>query len=151
MARKKTRNAGGRGSAEAIEKRRAARQLNALLTGGSSENKLDGRTEKRRKRLIKELKDGRRGKPLSPIDYVSHVDELIDLGESPASLRKQGVKPRKVEQTPEVTEVVLRAQGAYSFKAQAWKMLGIKLPGADKRKGRPRKVTKARKASRRRA
>ena len=39
-------SSGGRGSAEAIEKRRVARQLNTLLTeGGSSSPKLDGRTE----------------------------------------------------------------------------------------------------------
>src|ERR1700722_14776112 len=48
-----------RGSPEAIEKRRAARLFNDVLGGrGASAQKLDGRTEKRRQRLLKELADG---------------------------------------------------------------------------------------------
>ena len=48
-----------RGSPEAIEKRRAARVFNDVLGGrASGAHKLDGRTEKRRQRLLKELEDG---------------------------------------------------------------------------------------------
>ena len=75
---------GGRGSAEAIEKRRAARQLNSLFSGESKRSKgLDGRTEKRRQRLLKELKEGRRGKPLKAIETVAHIREapLTTTGE----------------------------------------------------------------------
>jgi hypothetical protein len=126
--RKPTKSSGGRGSKEAIEKRRAARQLNALLTGGArSGDKMDGRTEKRRLRLIQELKDGRRGQPLKPIDFVSHVNELLDLGETVASLKKHGVKPRRTEQTPDIMEVVRHTQEAYDFRPEAWRMLGIRV------------------------
>ncbi|MFW5876895.1 MAG: hypothetical protein ACOCXM_09175 [Myxococcota bacterium] len=129
-------SSGGRGSKEAIEKRRAARQLNAVLTGGAKPgDKLDGRTEKRRQRLIKELKEGRRGQALSPIDFVSHVNELLDLGETLASLRKQGVKPRKTEQTPEVMQIVRQTQEAYGFRPDAWRLLGISVPAQERSKG----------------
>ncbi len=120
---------GGRGSVEAIEKRRVARQLNALILGGGDADKpkLDGRTEKRRKRLIKELKDGRSGKALKPIDVVLHTNELLEIGESLASIKKQGAKPQKIEPTPEVLDTIARAQKAYGFRADAWKMLGLTL------------------------
>jgi hypothetical protein len=118
---------GGRGSAEAIEKRRVARQLNALILGGGDADKpkLDGRTEKRRKRLIKELKDGRAGKMLKPIDVVLHTNELLEIGETLASIKKQGAKPQKIEPTADVQETISRAQKAYGFRTDAWKMLGL--------------------------
>jgi hypothetical protein len=124
-----------------VEKRRAARQLNSLLSGGEGGLPLDGRTEKRRKRLIKELVGGRRGTPLKPIDVVTHVNELLDIGETIPSLKKQGVKPRKTDLTEEVLEVVRWTQQAYEFRPEAWQMLGIDLKaivkgGAPKRKKR---------------
>ncbi|HJK96836.1 MAG TPA: hypothetical protein RMF84_06420 [Polyangiaceae bacterium LLY-WYZ-14_1] len=130
MARSKTSRkaspGGGRGSKEAIEKRRVARQLNALLAGGPGASaKVDGRTEKRRRRLIGELKDGRGGQPLKPIDFLSHIDELLELGETLASIKKQGVKPRKTDLTADVEENVARTQHAYAFRPSAWKMLGL--------------------------
>lgn len=148
--RKTKPSSGGRGSKEAIEKRRAARQLNTLLTGGKQPgDKLDGRTEKRRKRLIKELKDGRRGRPLKPIDFVTHVNELLELGETLASLKKQGVKPRKTEETPEVLQVVEQTQAAYDFKPEAWRMLGLKVGGKPAKKTAPRRSTAKKRSSRR--
>jgi hypothetical protein len=124
--RKATKSSGGRGSAEAIEKRRVARQLNSLLTGGSKiRSKIDGRTEKRRQRLVQELVDGKGGKPLKPNDAVDHTNELLSLGETMASLKKQGVKPRRTALTSDVVETVERAQQAYSFNPEAWQILGI--------------------------
>jgi len=121
----------GRGSKEAIEKRRAARQLNALAAGGTNGRaKVDGRTEKRRRRLIAELKEGRDGEPLKPIDVVTHVDELLRLGESLPSIKKQGVRPRKTDLDDDVRETVRRTQEAYGFRTDAWKMLGLYV-GAD--------------------
>ena len=118
----------GRGSPEAIEKRRVARKLNDLLTGGSkTTSKLDGRTEKRRQRLVKELKDGKRGKPLKPIQVLLHANELLEIGETFGSLKRQGVKPRKIEMTPEVEEYVAKTQEVYNFQASAWRLLGITL------------------------
>jgi hypothetical protein len=124
--RKATKSSGGRGSAEAIEKRRVARQLNSLLTGGSKiRSKIDGRTEKRRQRLVQELVDGKGGKPLKPNDAVDHTNELLSLGETMTSLKKQGVKPRRTPLTADVVETVERAQQAYSFNPEAWQILGI--------------------------
>ena len=128
MATKKKRastKGGGRGSPEAIEKRRLARQLNTMLAGGGApEAKLDGRTEKRRQRLIADLKGS---KELKPIDVVSRVNELLDIGETPATLKKQGVKPRKMEVDDATLEIVKQTQAVYGFDARAWRFLGIRL------------------------
>lgn len=131
---------GGRGSKEAIAKRRTARQLNTLLTGGArTSDRLDGRTEKRRQRLIKELKDGKGGHPLKPIDVVTHVNELLEIGETLSSLKKQGVKARKTEGTPEVIAAAKATQEAYGFRPDAWKMLSIDIDGKASSGGRRRR------------
>lgn len=127
VARKST---GGRGSAEAIEKRRVARQLNTLFGGGNSQpGKLDGRTEKRRQRLLKELKDGKSGQPLKPIELIGHAHELLEMGETLSTIRKNGVKAPKLEleDSDEKVQTVLRAQEAYGFRPEVWKLLGIDL------------------------
>jgi hypothetical protein len=128
MARGRKATTGGRGSAEAIEKRRVARQLNTLFSGqGKRGGGLDGRTEKRRQRLLKELRDGRNGKPLKAIEIVSRADELMALGETVSSIRKNGVKLPKVDLPQDAPDVVRRAQEAYSFNPDAWKLLGIQV------------------------
>ena len=127
MARAR-KSAGGRGSAEAIEKRRVARQLNTLFSGKSqSGKKLDGRTEKRRQRLLKELKEGKGGEPLKAIEIVTRAHELLRLGETVSSIRKSGVKAPKGDLPPEASAIVSRTQAAYSFDADAWKLLGINI------------------------
>jgi hypothetical protein len=130
MVKGARKDSGGRGSAEAIEKRRVARQLNTLFGGGSGgSGKLDGRTEKRRLRLLKELKEGRGGKELKPIEIITHANELLEMGETLSSIRKNGVRAPKVElaDSPERAETVMRAQEAYGFRAEVWKILGIDL------------------------
>src|SRR5579862_2697169 len=102
-----------RGSPEAIAKRRAARQFNDVLGGrGTSAAKLDGRTEKRRQRLLKELEDGKaRGqRDLKPLDILQRVQELMDLGEPLSSIRKV-TKIRKNAVPPDaIVGVVERLQ-----------------------------------------
>ncbi len=120
-------SSGGRGSKEAIEKRRVARQLNTLLAGGPQKRTLDGRTEKRRQRLVKELKNGRNGEPLKPHDVLQRTHELLEIGETMASLRKQGVKPLRVEFSDEALEVVRRHAKAFNFDPRAWRMLGLQV------------------------
>ena len=151
MPKAARKDSGGRGSAEAIEKRRVARQLNTLFSGqGKQSGKLDGRTEKRRLRLLKELKEGKNGQPLKAIDLMTHANELLDLGETLSTIRKNGVKLPKVQlgDDAETAELVARAQAAYSFRSEAWKLLGIDLeavvePKAGKgRKGGARKRRK---------
>ena len=137
MVKGKRASAGGRGSSEAIEKRRVARQLNALFgsTNGQA-GKLDGRTEKRRKRLLKELKEGRRGEPLKPIEVVTHANELLELGETLSSIRKNGVRSVRTDAraqdgigsfSSEQLEAVQRTQSAYGFRPEVWKLLGINI------------------------
>src|SRR5688500_5490998 len=79
-----------RGSPEAIEKRKAARSINDVLSGASGgPHKLDGRTEKRRQRLLRELEAGSaRGAELKPLDVLQRVQELLELGEPVSSIRK---------------------------------------------------------------
>ncbi|MGF1465907.1 MAG: hypothetical protein ACFCGT_07215 [Sandaracinaceae bacterium] len=120
-----------RGSPEAIEKRRAARALNAIFAGRQEGPQgLDGRTEKRRQRLVAELKEGKsaKGEPLQPVEQLQHVDDLMEIGETVASLRKQGVKfPRtRVAELRGADDLIEQVQEAYDFRAEAWRILGVK-------------------------
>ncbi|MGF1467514.1 MAG: hypothetical protein ACFCGT_15420 [Sandaracinaceae bacterium] len=139
-SRAKKTSGGGRGSAEAIQKRRAARQLNTLFTeGGKVQTGLDGRTEKRRQRLLKELREGRRGKPLKAIEVLQHTHELLDIGESLTSIRKTGYKAPKVSLDEQDRVVVERTQAAYNFHPDAWRVLGVELEGSGGEPPAPKK------------
>ncbi|WP_394833524.1 hypothetical protein LVJ94_44155 [Pendulispora rubella] len=117
-----------RGSPEAIEKRRAARMFNDVLGGrGLSAQKLDGRTEKRRQRLLRELENGtaRGARELKPLDVLQRVEELLELGEPLASIRKVS-KMRKPPAFPEgVVDVVERLHKAYGFRPETYRFVGI--------------------------
>lgn len=117
-----------RGSPEAIEKRRVARVFNDILGGrGASASKLDGRTEKRRQRLLKELEAGkaRGSRELKPLDILQRVQELMDLGEPLSSIRKV-TKVKKSAVAPEsIVGVVERLHRAYSFRPEVYRFVGI--------------------------
>lgn len=117
-----------RGSPEAIEKRRVARVFNDVLGGhGSASSKLDGRTEKRRQRLLKELEAGKaRGtRELKPLDVLQRVQELMDLGEPLSSIRKV-TKVRKSAVPPEaIVDLIERLHRAYSFRPEVYRFVGI--------------------------
>jgi hypothetical protein len=116
-----------RASPEAVEKRRAARMFNQALLGDTRPAR-DGRTERRRKRLLKELADGvaRGGKrELKPIDVLSRVQELLVLGEPLASIRKACPRPRPVEITEEIVEGLRRIHRAYTFPVEAYAFVGL--------------------------
>ena len=120
-----------RGSPEAIEKRRAARALNAIFVGRQEGPQgLDGRTEKRRKRLVAELKEGKsaKGEALQPVEQLQHVNDLMEIGETVATLRKQGVRfPRtRVPELKGADDLIAQVQEAYSFRDEAWRILGVK-------------------------
>ena len=89
---------------------------------------MDGRTLKRKKRLITELKGGRAGKPLKAQEVLAHVTELLSLGETLTTLRKMKPRvppaPRKSEET---VAIVRETQATYGFDPRAWKILGIDL------------------------
>ncbi len=116
-----------RGSPEAIAKRRAARVFNDLLDP-SGQQGLDGRTEKRRRRLMSELEAGKTrgsGKPLKPINVLSHVTELLELGETVTSLRKV-YRPRpSPNPDARLLEVLASLHKAYGFPKEAYSFLGI--------------------------
>lgn len=116
-----------RASPEVVEKRRAARAFNEALLGGGPAI-VDGRTERRRRRLLEELAQGtaRGGKrELKPIEVLSRVQELLDLGEPLAAIRKACPKPRPVEATPEIVEGIRRIHEAYTFPPAAYSFVGL--------------------------
>lgn len=102
--------------------------FNDVLGGrGSAAHKRDGRTEKRRQRLLKELESGhgRGTRELKPLDVLQHVQELIELGEPLSSIRKVA-KVRKVAVFSDtLVELVARFQEAYSFRPEAYRFVGI--------------------------
>ncbi|HJL17043.1 MAG TPA: hypothetical protein RMH99_15365 [Sandaracinaceae bacterium LLY-WYZ-13_1] len=129
MARaKKTSKKTKRGSPEAIAKRRAARALNRAFEEGGSAATMDGRTLKRKKRLIKELKEGRRGKPLKAHEILGHVDELLQLGETLTSIRKmKPLTPPTPSLDDETVAIIRETHETYDFDPKAWKVLGVDL------------------------
>ncbi len=115
-----------RGSPEAIAKRRAARALNSLFTRSASTSALDGRTLKRKNRLMKELAEGKGGTPIKAHEVLSHVTELLALGEPMAAIRKLNPKvPGAPMLTDEAITAIRETQTSYGFDPRAWSMLGI--------------------------
>jgi hypothetical protein len=117
-----------RGSPEAIEKRRVARLFNDILGGrGAGAHKRDGRTEKRRQRLMSELESGkaRGSRELKPLDVLVRVHELMSLGETLGSIRKVA-KVRKSAVPPEdIVQVVSRLHKAYGFRPECYRFVGV--------------------------
>ncbi len=111
-----------RGSPEAVAKRVAARNLNDVLTGRKAGAlALDGRTEKRRQRLLKELAE----RELKPVDLLLKVQELLDIGETAAALRKV-VPVRRVRVAPAgAVEALERLAAAYELTPAAYRFLGL--------------------------
>ena len=117
-----------RGSPEAIEKRKAARIFNDVLGGrGLAANKLDGRTEKRRQRLLRELENGagRGARELKPLDILQRVQELLELGEPLASIRKVSKIRKSALPADSVVDVVERLHKAYGFRPETYRFVGI--------------------------
>jgi hypothetical protein len=139
-----------RGSPEAIEKRRVARLFNDILgMSGGGAKKRDGRTEKRRLRLMRELESGkvRGSRELKPLDVLVRVHDLMDLGEPLRSIRKV-TKIRKTEVPPEaMVEVVSRLHKAYGFRPECYRFVGVDddvlrsagVLSAEPKRARPRK------------
>jgi hypothetical protein len=117
-----------RGSPEAIEKRRVARLFNDILGGrGAGVARRDGRTEKRRQRLMRELESGKsRGtRELKPIDILQHVNELLSMGEPLSSIRKVAKVRRSAVPAESVVELVTRLHKAYGFRPECYRFVGV--------------------------
>jgi hypothetical protein len=117
-----------RGSPEAIEKRRVARLFNDILGGpGAGAHKRDGRTEKRRQRLMRELESGqaRGSRELKPLDVLARVHELMELGEPLRSIRKVAKIRKASVVAEEMVEVVSRLHKAYGFRPECYRFVGV--------------------------
>jgi hypothetical protein len=130
VARAKSGGRGGnrRGSPEAIEKRKVARMFNDVFGGrGNAAQKLDGRTEKRRVRLLRELESGQAHgeRELKPLDVLQRVQELLELGENLAAIRKVRKLPKLQPPSEAMVELVHRLHKAYAFRKEAYRFVGI--------------------------
>jgi hypothetical protein len=128
MAKAKTaqRPLNRRGSPEAIEKRRVARMFNDVLSGTAPASKLDGRTAKRRERLLRELEENRHGqRELKPLDVLQRVQELLELGEPLAAIKKVRRIPKPSAPNANTVELIQRLHQAYRFRAEVYRFVGI--------------------------
>jgi hypothetical protein len=118
-----------RASPDVVQKRRVARQFNDLLLGtGGGTGRLDGRTEKRRQRLLEELREGvarSNAAPLKPIDVLSRVASLLALETPLAMIRKFARPARKVTSSDEVVDGIRKLHGAYAFPPEVYAFVGI--------------------------
>jgi hypothetical protein len=140
-----------RGSPEAIEKRRVARLFNDIVGGrGVGPHKRDGRTEKRRMRLMRELEAGkaRGSRELKPLDVLQRVNELLELGEPLSSIRKIAKVRKGAVPAEQMVDVVSRLHKAYGFRPECYRFVGVGdevlrgagILGADGlKRGRPRR------------
>jgi hypothetical protein len=129
MAKAKTaqRPQNRRGSPEAIEKRRVARMFNDVLGSGAPAAKLDGRTAKRRERLLRELEENRAHgqRELKPLDILQRIQELLELGEPLTAIKKVRKIPKPSAPTANTVELIQRLHHAYRFKPETYRFVGI--------------------------
>ncbi len=153
MAKAKTpaRALNRRGSPEAIEKRRVARMFNDVLGGGAVGPKLDGRTAKRRQRLLRELEQNQAHgeRELKPLDVLQRVQELLELGEPLSNIKKVRKLPRPMAASAATVELIQRLHHAYAFRRETYRFVGISdevlvdagvIPGEGKRPPRRRRA-----------
>ncbi|MFO0552139.1 MAG: hypothetical protein U0271_27380 [Polyangiaceae bacterium] len=110
-----------------MAKRRAARHFNDLVVDAGG-GQLDGRTAKRRARLLGELHDGcarSTKRPLKAIDILLRVQELLELGEPLASIKKAAKPQRPLPPTDELIDGVRSIHGAYAFRKEVYAFVGI--------------------------
>ncbi len=87
----------------------------------------DGRTERRRKRLLAELERGttQKGADLKPIDVLLRAQALLDLGELFEVISAARKVPPPVKATDELVEGVRDLHSAYTFAAEVYTLVGI--------------------------
>jgi hypothetical protein len=140
-----------RGSPEAIEKRRVARMFNDVLGGGGVSTKLDGRTAKRRQRLLRELEENQAHgeRELKPLDVLQRVQELLELGEPLGNIKKVRKLPRPMTSNAATVQLIQRLHQAYAFRRETYRFVGITdevlteagvIPGEGKRPPRRRRA-----------
>ncbi|MBL8602291.1 MAG: hypothetical protein JNK72_10255 [Myxococcales bacterium] len=126
-----------RGSPEAIARRVVARRLNDLLTHGEGPAAVeDGRTARRRRRLLDALARGtERPDGMKPIEILQAVDTLLGLGETVASLKKVVTLHARPALRPETAAALVAAlASAYQFRLEAYAFVGLPPPAAAPRR-----------------
>lgn len=130
-----------------MAKRRAARAFNEVVLGQGPRTG-DGRTERRRRRLLQELAEGatKAGHELKPIDVLLRVQALLDLGETVASITAARPPPEPVKSTDALVDGVRKLHEAYGFAPEAYRFVGIEdaalaLAGVTSRKRGPVKAS----------
>lgn len=114
-----------RASREAVEKRRAARAFNEVVAG-QVPRPHDGRTERRRRRLLKELAQGaRNGQELKPIEVLLRAQALLDLGEPLASIEQARPAPAPVPISDALVAGLRNLHAAYAFAPTLYRLVGI--------------------------
>jgi hypothetical protein len=117
-----------RAAPEVVDKRRAARRFNALVEGGGRATGLDGRTDRRRQRMLVELREGvarASKKALKPIDVLSRVQALLEMGEPLASIRRACRPARPVVASADLIEGLRSLHEAYGFPIAAYAFVGL--------------------------
>lgn len=117
-----------RGAPEVVEKRRAARQFNDVLLAEAGAPAHDGRTERRRKRLYRDLEraaDPEQARTLKPLDVLKHVEALLELGEPLARIRKAYPPRPLVEPSGAIVDGVRRVHRAYRFRPDVYRFVGL--------------------------
>jgi hypothetical protein len=101
--------------------------FNDMLGGGPTGGKLDGRTEKRRQRLLKELEENQAHgqKDLKPLDILQRVQELLELGETVSAIKKARKIPKSIGGGASTVELIHRLHNAYAFKTECYRFVGI--------------------------
>ncbi len=109
-----------------MAKRRAARAFNEAVRGQGSRGP-DGRTERKRRRMLQELADGRTsaGQELKPIDVLLHARALLDLGETLATLLSARPAPEVLPVTDELVERVRALHEAYALPPEVYRFVGV--------------------------
>ncbi|MBL8715047.1 MAG: hypothetical protein JNL79_03580 [Myxococcales bacterium] len=134
-----------RGALEVVEKRLVARAFNDLIASSKVVG-VDGRTEKRRARLLRDLA-GDGVKALKPIHVLGLVRELMELGETLGAIRKVRSVPRPRPSSPELVALVARLHVAYAFPGVVYRFVGVGddvlaragVVGLAKKRGRPKR------------
>ncbi len=109
-----------------VEKRIVARAFNEMLSPTKAKVKAthDGRTERRRARLLRDL-TGEGKKALKPLKILGMVADLIELGETLGTIRKARAVPRPRPESPEMVALVERLHAAYAFPSVAYRFVGV--------------------------
>lgn len=115
-----------RASPEAVAKRRAARAFNEAVLGPGPRG-ADGRTERKRKRMLAELREGatRNGQELKPIDVLLRAQALLELGEPLCALLEARPPPPPVPVSDALVARVRELHAAYAFRPEVYRFAGI--------------------------